>query len=166
MEEIKKINGELSQALKIIENAGSKIAILTKTIEEKEKTWRELQDKIDKEIAKAKGKIKLDVGGQLFTCSKGNLLKYENTYFYGMLSSGKWQPDEDGTYFIDRNPKYFPYILDFFRTDDISVEELSELEIKKLLDEVDYYQIKVLKQKIQSNFNKIYEIFQFKTFQF
>ena len=45
---------------------------------------------------KAKQKIRLEVGGQIFVTSKSTLLSVEGTYFYALLSSGKWEPDEDG----------------------------------------------------------------------
>ena len=54
-------------------------------------------------IAKAKQKIKLDIGGKLFSTSKATLLSVEGTYFYAMLSSGNWQPDEDGSFMLEFN---------------------------------------------------------------
>jgi ABC-type Fe3+-citrate transport system substrate-binding protein len=69
-------------------------------LEEKEKKWKELEKMMEENAAKAKQKIKLDIGGKIFTTSKSTLMRYENTYFYAMLASGKWQPDEDGTLFI------------------------------------------------------------------
>lgn len=50
-------------------------------------------------------KIKLNVGGKIFTTSKTTLLSVPGSYFHALLSSGKWLPDEDNEYFIDRSPK-------------------------------------------------------------
>ena len=66
-----------------------------------EKQHKELVKSMDVNIAKAKEKIKLDIGGKLFTTSKTTLLSVPGTYFHAMLSSGKWQPDEDGNVVCD-----------------------------------------------------------------
>jgi hypothetical protein len=58
-----------------------------------------------------------------------------------MLSSGKWQPDEDGVYFIDRNPKHFDRILDYLRTGELTFEGLDDFAIRKLEKDLDYYMI-------------------------
>src|SRR4051794_40995666 len=85
--------------------------------------------------------IKLDVGGQTFATSKTTLLAHENSFFYAMLSSGDWQPDEDGSYFIDRNPQLFPLILDFMRHDVIDLEGFSEKQLEAVRVEADYYRL-------------------------
>jgi len=110
-------------------------------IEEKEKRWLELEEKIKHCAAQAKTKIKLDVGGKIFSTSKSTLLAFEGSYFHAMLSSGHWKPDEDGVYFIDRNPKFFNIILDYMRTGKIDVTDLNHKELTKLLDDLDYFQI-------------------------
>jgi len=47
--------------------------------------------------------------------SKNTLLSQEGTFFYHMVCNEFWQPDEDGEYFIDRNPLHFSRLLDFLR---------------------------------------------------
>jgi len=63
-------------------------------------------------------------------------------------------PDEDGTYFIDRNPKFFGMILDYLRKDSINISGLSSSELTDLQDEVEFYQIEsllaLLKQSIKT----------------
>jgi hypothetical protein len=51
---------------------------------------------MEEHAAKAKTKIVLDVGGKKFAASKSTLLTFPGSYFWAMLSSGKWLPDEDG----------------------------------------------------------------------
>jgi len=117
-------------------------------LENKERIMLELEKRIEENAAKAKQKIKLDIGGKTFTTSKTTLLAIPNTYFYSMISSGKWSPDEDGVYFIDRNPKHFDRILDLLRTSELNTEGLSSLEWKKLESDLDYYQIPIPKSLI------------------
>ena len=68
-----------------------------------EKQLEEANESMDANIAKTKEKIKLDIGGKLFTTAKSTLLSVPGTYFYAMLSSGKWLPDENGNVVSDTN---------------------------------------------------------------
>uniref|UniRef100_A0A6B2LJ35 Potassium channel tetramerisation-type BTB domain-containing protein n=1 Tax=Arcella intermedia TaxID=1963864 RepID=A0A6B2LJ35_9EUKA len=60
-----------------------------------------------------------------------------------MLSSGHWQPDEDGEYFIDRNPKHFINILDFLRTGKLNTIGFNEADHIKLKEDLDYFLISI-----------------------
>ncbi len=101
-----------------------------------------MQELMSKHSAMAKSKIKLDVGGQSFTASKETFLKFEGSFFFAMLSSGRWEPDEDGAYFIDRSPTYFPYVIDYLRTGSLDVlTGLSKVELDRVHTEFDFYQI-------------------------
>jgi len=86
-------------------------------------------------------RITLNVGGKLFTTTKDTLLSRRDSFFYAMLSSGQWFPDEsDGTYFIDRDPDYFHIILSFLRTGNVfGILELNDLQRKALKHEADFY---------------------------
>jgi hypothetical protein len=61
--------------------------------------------------------------------------------------SGMWQPNKAGEYFVDRDPKYFPAILNYFRmlksggTAELRVDNLGTNESKSLADDIDFYQI-------------------------
>jgi hypothetical protein len=115
-------------------------------LEEKEKEWEKLEAQMEKNAAIAKNKIRLEVGGTIFTTSKSVLLRLENTYFHAMLASGKWQPDEDGVYFIDRDPTHFGRIVEYMRTGELSFDGLDDESIKKLESDLDYFQIPLLDQ--------------------
>jgi hypothetical protein len=110
-------------------------------LEEKQKAWAIMEDKMEKNAATVKNKIRLEVGGKVFTTTKSVLLRLENTYFHAMLSSGKWKPDEDGVYFIDRSPKHFDRILEYLRTGEFSIAGLDAAAIEKLQNDLDYYQL-------------------------
>jgi len=114
-----------------------------KVLEEKERRWLELETKLKENAVTAKSKIILDVGGKKFATSKSTLLSHTDSYFYGLLSSGHWQPDEDGSYFIDRNPKYFSVILDYMRGGKINLKSWNKGDVKRLQEDLDYYQIQV-----------------------
>uniref|UniRef100_A0A6B2LE84 Potassium channel tetramerisation-type BTB domain-containing protein n=1 Tax=Arcella intermedia TaxID=1963864 RepID=A0A6B2LE84_9EUKA len=59
-----------------------------------------------------------------------------------MLGSGKWQPDQDGEYYIDRDPAYFPKLITYMRTGLLPTSGLDSQEEQNLLQmELDYYQL-------------------------
>ena len=76
--------------------------------------------------------------GQRFETSKVNLLRFENTYFTGLLGSGNWKPDADGSYFIDRNPKHFDVVLDYLRGNEKVLERLSDADLETVKEHFDY----------------------------
>jgi len=85
--------------------------------------------------------VQLNVGGQKFTTLRSTLCQYEGT-FLEALASGRHETIEhpEGYIFIDRNPKYFPLILDFLRDCSLVPELPAEkAERKKALCEIEYY---------------------------
>jgi len=94
--------------------------------------------------------IRLDVGGKRFHTSLSTLLTERNTFFTCMFS-GAFPPkkQEDGTYFIDRDPRWFGVILNYLRGKPISLESLTEVELEDLLLEVEFYQINSLLQLLK-----------------
>jgi hypothetical protein len=88
-------------------------------------------------------KVTLDVGGRIFSTSKGILMKYEHSYFYALLNSGNFLPGPDGTYFIDRSPTHFPLIMDYLRTGELFKMGLKSWEIQEFEKELDYYMLQI-----------------------
>jgi len=86
--------------------------------------------------------IHLNVGGVIFTVSKGTLLKAEGTML-GAMFSGRYEPgpkDKEGRYFIDRPPGPFNTILNCLRTETkLTYREEDETEMKRLKKEIEYY---------------------------
>lgn len=94
-------------------------------------------------------RIKLNVGGKIFCVSKKILIKEEGTYFLFVLSHPEqFLCDDDGAYFIDRNPKIFPYILDYLRDGEITeMEEINNVLVRKILKEAQFFKITGLIEK-------------------
>uniref|UniRef100_A0A6B2LEM1 BTB domain-containing protein n=1 Tax=Arcella intermedia TaxID=1963864 RepID=A0A6B2LEM1_9EUKA len=83
----------------------------------------------------------MDVGGKIFCVSLKTLVREE--CFFSAMFSGKFkleQDKEDGSYFVDRSPYFFEYILDFMRTGKLSHRIRSD-EMEEFKDEVMFYQI-------------------------
>jgi BTB/POZ domain len=71
-------------------------------------------------------KVILSLRGKIFTVTKDSLIKVIGTYFYGMLSSGVWQPNSDGVYVIDRPSEGFDRILDCLSTGKLDCKGLTD----------------------------------------
>jgi len=107
-------------------------------------TWEQVhnsvKEKINTNFVNSNDIIKLDIGGKLFNTSKQTLMSIENTYFYGLLAnSEKFKTNEEGVFFVDRNPLVFDRILDLFRTGKLELRELTPLMLDMLKDDLDYY---------------------------
>jgi len=94
---------------------------------------------VPQDFEKSKSKIKLNVGGEIFMTSKTTLLSQVDSYFYAMLNHGNWLPDEEGEYFIDRNPAVFDRILDYLRDGKLDETDLSDREKNILENDLEYY---------------------------
>ncbi len=62
----------------------------------------DLHQRLEAVAVAADDLVELDVRGQNFSTRKSNLMENKKTFFYGMLSSGRYKPNARGKYFIDR----------------------------------------------------------------
>ena len=84
--------------------------------------------------------INLNVGGTYFTTRLSTLLSRSESMLCAMFSgSCPIDRDSDGRYFIDRDGKYFSYILNYLR-DPINFV-ISVDTIPPVLVEAEYYQV-------------------------
>jgi len=159
---------------------GSKVEHLFKCLDDLKKKVGLVVDEIDKEftnefqnlmqakeefatiaqkiklLPNSNQKVKLNIGGKLFATSLQTLTLVSHTLFTGMFSGYfDMNPDQDGEYFIDRNPKHFPLILDYLRNQhSVAVQKkissLNCIELEELHEEVDYYGIMPLLEYIDT----------------
>lgn len=96
-------------------------------------------------------KIKLNVGGQIFFTTLSTLTRTPS-FFQGMFSgSFTLERDANDAYFIDRDPTYFRYVLNFLRDGSVDISEMTLTDKKSLLSEAKYYQVPALIQQLQSS---------------
>ena len=92
-------------------------------------------------------KIKLDVGGQIYTTSIQTLRRDADSMLAAMFS-GRYElkKESDGSYFIDRDGTFFRYILNFLRDGCLDAGTLPQdcVVIKELHREAKYYQLSEL----------------------
>jgi hypothetical protein len=141
-----------------------------KELEKKEKAMEEAEKKAEENAAKLKDRVKLDIGGKIFSTTKQTLLRIPNSFFHALICSEKWKPDENGlcsiffvvfflfsrthfplftlnertgVFFIDRDPKHFDRILNFLRDGELDFTDLQDYGRNKLIKDLDFYQIPI-----------------------
>ena len=98
--------------------------------------------------------IKLNVGGKKFTTLKSTLLKCKNSYLADLLEKEKDKIiyDENKAVFIDRNPKYFEFIIEYLRTGFMEALPQDFHTLKRLTDEALFYKLDGLSQEMYLTF--------------
>jgi len=85
--------------------------------------------------------VKLNIGGHKYITTKQTLIKQDHTFFSAFLSDVfPHQLIDDGWFFIDRDGKYFEYILEYLRTGDIVIPDNYH---DSVLREAEFYGIKL-----------------------
>jgi hypothetical protein len=117
----------------LLEAIQAKEMVLQKEREDFELSIRRINTTVTTE------RIKLDVGGRIFSVTLDMMLKYPDSFF-ARLFSGRWEDKktEDGAYFINRNFDHFHHIVGFLRYGCVDVE-LSEPDHRALCLEADFY---------------------------
>jgi len=86
--------------------------------------------------------IILNVGGTQFSTTLATLRSGTSPFFEKMFRNESTATcSADGTFFIDRNPATFQYILDYIRTGDMVVES-TDIDLRpQLLEDVEFYEL-------------------------
>jgi len=98
--------------------------------------------------------VKLNVGGTIFLTASSTLLscphEEQPTYFSQAFGNVSLPVDNNGAYFIDRDPTYFRHILNWLRTGKWCPQPFSEDELSELISEAEYYALSAFVRKLQS----------------
>ncbi|XP_070191154.1 uncharacterized protein [Littorina saxatilis] len=117
--------------------------------------WQQLRDEITRmeEMNNVqKGRIKLDVGGHVFTTSQLTLTREADSMLAAMFSGRHGlKKEDDGTIFIDRDGTHFRYILNYLRDGGLSTDALprNKQTLRELRNEAVYFQLHGLVQHIE-----------------
>ena len=92
--------------------------------------------------------ISLNVGGKIFMTTLQTLKTDANTMLASMFS-GRFdmKPRKDGSFFIDRDPTHFRFILNFLRTGEVIIPDSSTAK-KELLLEAKFYNIEPMIEEL------------------
>lgn len=99
-------------------------------------------DTIEGDLAKFKGRVKLNIGGVKFETTLTTLCERNPDNMLAAMFSGRHdvELDEEKFAFIDRDGTHFNEILNFLRTGNAEWPSLSKAR-KELTTELDYYQL-------------------------
>eukprot|EP01103_Thecamoeba_quadrilineata_P007484 TRINITY_DN17358_c0_g1_i1.p1 TRINITY_DN17358_c0_g1~~TRINITY_DN17358_c0_g1_i1.p1 ORF type:complete len:787 (+),score=202.29 TRINITY_DN17358_c0_g1_i1:206-2566(+) len=95
-------------------------------------------------------RVKLNVGGKIYSTTIETLTKVPNTFF-SIMFSGKYETKpsaEDNSYWIDRDGERFGYILNYLRDYDLPLPN-DPFICRQLLVESRFYQIDGLLEKLE-----------------
>ncbi|RUS74806.1 hypothetical protein EGW08_017435 [Elysia chlorotica] len=149
-------DSELAQLQEGLEEEKGRLLRQCKTErEEIARKWQELKDEIqrmEEMHTMQKGRIRLDVGGNVFTTSRLTLTRDADSMLAAMFS-GRHQvlQEDDGTVFIDRDGTHFRYILNYLRDGGVNQDGLprDRQVLKELRNEAIYFQLNGLVQTIE-----------------
>ena len=103
-------------------------------------------------ISSGDSKIRLDVGGIIYTTSTQTLRRYPASLLSFMFSGRhELRPESDGTYFIDRDGAHFRYVLNFLRDGSLDPETLPNVRtsLRQIICEARYYQLDELVEHLE-----------------
>ncbi|KAL6051831.1 Potassium channel tetramerization domain-containing protein [Balamuthia mandrillaris] len=127
-----------AQAIDAYRRVAANLEKREKAIEQREAHMKKVADLMHANYSKVKERVLLDVGGKRFATSKSSFSRFENSFFWSMLCAGE-PCSEDGTYFIDRNPKFFDRILDYLRTGELNAKGLDAYAREKVKRDLQFY---------------------------
>ena len=95
------------------------------------------------------GIVRFNVGGKVITASTETLAKEPSSLLYAIGSGlvANYPKDENGTIFIDRNPKYFEEIIEYLRSGWYN-KEGGNYFLKQLYNEANYFGITSLVKEL------------------
>lgn len=96
---------------------------------------------------------KLDVGGEIFFTTLETLSKAGGQLAARFTGNWKRWRQKDGSYFIDRDPHLFRYVLEYLRTSELCWDNLSVADLKRLQLEADFFGLDDFGCKIKNLIN-------------
>lgn len=87
--------------------------------------------------------VTINVGGRLFTTRLSTLTKV--AYFENLFGKNfkRFDKDYQGHIFIDRDPEYFNYVLNYLRGDTLELENENAFRLDRIKAEFDFFNIDV-----------------------
>ena len=131
---VNKVESKLDNCMSIIEAVDD--------FNKKYSAQMEEEDVGNEKNATLKDPITLNVGGELFSTSLATLRAKSGTYLEKMFRKGSTTTcSADGSYFIDRDPSTFGYVLEYLRSDDMLVKSGDESIRMQVLDDAKFFQL-------------------------
>lgn len=102
------------------------------------KQWENVEAEAQKLFDSRPNKIKLNVSGQPIAISKSTVAKWKGSLLYCLVATNEFEPDSDGSFFLDRDPVYVNAVMDYLRGFDDDVDT-KELDAELLAEEMKFF---------------------------
>lgn len=126
----------------------SKYNFLIKEIENKETKMKNTEKKLQELQKINEGYCILNVGGERFSISLYNLKLKKGTLFFKQIQRKEINIGKE--VFYDRDPLYFPYILNFLKSGKLEIDNFSSDQKDDLLAEASFYEIGFIVEKLKA----------------
>ena len=110
-----------------------------KDLEVREEKWKKMDEQVEEVIKNQNELIRINVGGKKFTTKTETLVAIKDTLFYKIVVCKKFNLEDE--LFFDRNPKIFPFIMDYLRTKTINYSKFNRDQLEDLKIEADYFEV-------------------------
>jgi len=140
----RRLSGDEDEGYPLVSELETTLDTCTAVIEAVNNFYRDYRSVVEyKDVSGAwKDPIILNVGGEHFSTTLATLRSVNGTFFWKMFREGSETTcSADGTFFIDRNPSTFKYILDFLRNGDMLVKSGDRDIRKQVLDDAEYFEL-------------------------
>jgi len=129
-----------------VDSERSRLDVERQRLDAAEARLRDEEARIDELSRTSSGdsKVRLDVGGSVYTTSTHTLRRCPNSLLALMFGGRhELQREPDGTYFIDRDGAHFRYVLNFLRDGSIDPQTLptDRTSVRQIICEARYYQL-------------------------
>lgn len=134
--------------------------------EEIDKLWEnytkncaEMKKQMETVVTFSSNIVKLNVGGTVYMTTRSTLTSIPNTIFEGMFS-GKFlvKPEEDGTYFLDRDGTHYRYIINYLRDRDHELLPSDHVTLQELIPEASFLGLLDLTQHLKNQLASLQQL--------
>ena len=144
-------------------NLKSKLAAIQANLDEIEsqksvvkKTKQDLTEKLNEFKTNQNNRhIRLNIGGKIFETMEKTLQKDQNCLFAVLLEQNKTEYFFTDEIFIDRSPYNFDIILNYLRDGQINYSSYSEVELKSLYLDSQFYEISDIRDYLDEKYRPI-----------
>jgi hypothetical protein len=117
-------------------------------IEKREQRWKNCEKKMEDLQRINEGTCTLSIGGKKFVVSLHTLKSRRGTIFYKQIL--RKEINKGSTTFYDRDPTYFPIILNFLRSGKLKYDKLDEEQKEDLLNEAQFYEVNYIIETLKA----------------
>lgn len=130
---------ELYKLKNRLETIEEQLTSQSNEIDSREGKWAKIEPNLNYVISTQGDRIKLNIGGKLFTTSVNTILTIRDSFLARLIESGKIDLKEE--LFFDRSPRVFHLILNYYRYKKIDYKKLNKNDLIQLKDDAEYFAV-------------------------